>query len=237
MVALNVKDGSTVWKLKELDDKAAYCSPIVVDRAGKKMIIQMLQTHIVGLNAADGSVMCKYDTNDYQFSDQGFGDGCHTNTPVYDDGFIYVTSGYDRGGAKLKLSDDGTEITKVWANEDLDVHHGGVILIGGHIYGANWHSNKKGDWLCVDFKTGKTKYEHKWDGKKGSIGYADGMLYCYQEKGGILALVKPTPEKFEITSSFEITMGEDQHWAHPVICDGVLYMRHGDILMAYNVRS
>ncbi len=236
MVALSVSDGSTVWTTKELNDQAAFCSPIVVDRGGKKMIIQMLQKYVVGVNAADGSVMCKYDTNDYQSSGEKFG-GCHTNTPVYHNGFIYLTSGYDAGSAKLKLSDDGTEITKVWLNYDLDVHHGGVVLVDGHIYGSNWISNSKGVWLCVDWETGETKYEQDWDGNKGSIGYADGMLYCYQEKKGNLDLIKPMPEKFDIVSSFEITMGQEQHWAHPVICGGVLYMRHGDVLMAYDVKN
>ena len=110
------------------------------------------------------------------------------------------------------------------------------VLVDGHLYGSNWLTNSTGAWLCVDWETGETKYERDWDKNKGSVGYADGMLYCYQEEDGNLALVKATPEKFEITSSFEITMGEEQHWAHPIICDGVLYMRHGDVLMAYNVK-
>ena len=76
------------------------------------MIIQMLRKHIVGINAADGSVTFSYDEDDYQFPGRKLGGG-HTNTPVYHNGFIYLTSGYDGGGVKLKLSDDGTEIKKV----------------------------------------------------------------------------------------------------------------------------
>jgi hypothetical protein len=63
---------------------------------------------------------------------------------------------------------------------------------------------------------------------------ADGMLYCYSEKG-FMHLVKPNPETFELVSSFEITSGTGTHWAHPVIYDGVLYLRHGDALMAYKI--
>ena len=201
------------------------------------MIIQILWQHLVAIDAADGTVLATYDTKDYKPADQRRGSETSTNSPAYLDGYIYLTSGYDSGSALLKISEDATSITKVWENHDLDVHHGGVVIVDGYIYGANWLTNSKGTWICVDFKTGETKYQQDWDGNKGSIGYADGMLYCYQEKEGGIALVKATPEKFEITSSFKITMGEDKHWAHPIIVGGRLYMRHGDVLMVYNVKS
>jgi hypothetical protein len=51
-----------------------------------------------------------------------------------------------------------------------------------------------------------------------------------------MALVKVNPDKFDLVSQFKITMGTDQHWAHPVIYQGVLYVRHGNTLMAYKVR-
>jgi outer membrane protein assembly factor BamB len=31
-------------------------------------------------------------------------------------------------------------------------------------------------------------------------------------------------------------LGTDQHWAHPVIHDGRLYILHGNILMVYNIK-
>ena len=79
-------------------------------------------------------------------------------------------------------------------------------------------------------------YATEWLGK-GAIAFADGMLYCYEEKQGMIALVKPTPEKFDIVSSFKVPMGTGQHWAHPVIFDGRLYIRHGDALMVYDIKS
>jgi hypothetical protein len=61
------------------------------------------------------------------------------------------------------------------------------------------------------------------------------MIYCYSERGD-MGLVKPDPAKFDLVSSFKITLGTDQHWAHTVIQDGVLYVRHGDTLMAYKIK-
>jgi len=39
-----------------------------------------------------------------------------------------------------------------------------------------------------------------------------------------------------ISSQTRVSHGSDQHWAHPVIMDGVLYIRHGNALIAYDVK-
>ena len=72
---------------------------------------------------------------------------------------------------------------------------------------------------------------------KGPIIAADGMLYCIEEKGGNMALAKANPKEFKITSSFQIKFGTGPHWAHPSIYFGMLLVRHGDYLIAYNIRE
>jgi len=78
-------------------------------------------------------------------------------------------------------------------------------------------------------------FEQEWN-CKGSIISADNLFYCYEEKGGNLALVEPSVEEFKIISSFQIMDGKGPHWAHPVIKNGVLYVRHGEVLMAFNIK-
>ncbi len=186
----------------------------------------MLENSLVGLEAETGKIM---------WSDKFGKKGINPVTPVYLNGCIYTTSGYDDGSVMYELSADGSKITKKWTDEVLDNHHGGVVVVDGYIYGANWKGNPNGDWICLDWETGKVMYETEWIGK-GSITYADAMLYCYEEKQGTVGLVKATPEKFEIISSFKVPMGTEEHWAHPVILDGILYIRHGDTLMAYDIK-
>ncbi len=65
--------------------------------------------------------------------------------------------------------------------------------------------------------------------------YADGMLYCYSQRAE-LALVAPDPSGFKVVSNTKVAKGSEQHWAHPVIYDGVLYVRHGKALIAYKVK-
>ena len=62
------------------------------------------------------------------------------------------------------------------------------------------------------------------------------MLYMYEERSGNVALANPNPARLDIVSEFQITRGDGPFWAHPVISDGKLYIRHGDWLMAYKVK-
>jgi hypothetical protein len=63
------------------------------------------------------------------------------------------------------------------------------------------------------------------------------MFYCYAENDGEIALVDASCNKFEVVNRFKVPLGTDQHWAHPVIKNGVLYIRHGNALMAYNIST
>ena len=131
----------------------------------------------------------------------------------------------------FELSPDGTGYTKKWVEKTLDVHHGGVLLVDGNIHGAS----TRGRWICLEPATGKVLYQDRLVGK-GSAIYADGMLYCYGESGK-LGLVKATPTGYEMVSSFKITRCSREHWGHPSISDGRLYIRHGDVLMAFDIKN
>jgi outer membrane protein assembly factor BamB len=232
VVALDKNSGELIWQSKTLSETANYCSPILINKGDKKIIATQLAESFVGLDAADGSVLWQDKYEEYQDDPKDL----NINSPLYHDGSVYVTSGYDNASAMYKLSDDGTKINRKWVNQTLDVHIGGIVRVDNYIYGANWEDNKNGNWVCLDWNTGKVMYEEKWN-TKGSIIYADGMLYCYEEKRGNLALVKSTPKKFEKISSFKIPLGSGPHWGHPSISDGRLYVRHGDALMVYDIKS
>jgi hypothetical protein len=109
-----------------------------------------------------------------------------------------------------------------------------VVLVDGYVYGSNWINNGKGNWVCMNWDSGEIKWETKWE-NKGSIVYADGLLYLYEEKGGNVGLVQPDPEKFNLISSFQVKDGTGPHWAHPFIRDGKLFLRHGEVLLVYNI--
>ena len=242
MVALNRKDGSLVWKTESLKDKSAYVSPLLIEYKGKKQIIGVTSTWVFGVNPGNGKIAWKIDYIqnagpglEYR-GKKGMARDINTNTPVYSNGRLFVTSGYDHGGFMLKLKEDLSGVEVLWVTEDLDVHHGGAVLVKGNLYGSNWLSNKDGNWVCIDWNSGKKRYEHTWEGMgKGAIIAADGMLFCYEEKKGHLGLVKADPAGFSLSGILKIDKGSGYHWCHPVISNGILYIRRGNVLMAYKI--
>lgn len=235
MVALDKHNGETIWMTETLHDSSAYVSPLLVNYKNKKMIVNVIANHIFGVDAQSGRFLWTYRYGDIERPTWHFrAPVINCNTPVYHDGHIYVTSGYNHVGAMFKLSPDGDDVTLAWIDSTLDTHHGGVVLIDGYIYGSNWINNSQGNWVCLNWDTGEPMYEKRWN-TKGSIIWADGLLYCLEERRGHMALVRPSPADFDVIGSFRITEGSGPYWAHPVIHNGVLFIRHGDVLMAYDI--
>jgi len=221
LIALNKKTGKTVWTTAGEGDLSAYCSPMYIEEHG--IIVTMTANHIIGVDAKSGVKLWSYEqTNRWSV---------HANTPIYSDNMLLCTSGYGKGSVMLKLNAGGKAVEKVWFAEKLDNRMGAMVKIGDYAYGSG---DKNRYWYCVDWNTGEIKYEAKGMAM-GNIIYNDGMLYMYTDRGEMV-LAKENPEKLDVISRFNITMGTAQHWAHPVIYKGLLYVRHGDTLMAYNLK-
>ncbi len=234
VVALNKHDGSLVWKTKSSGGPRAYASPTLILRGGLEIILAQTANDLLAINSADGEILWGY--NLIQYHTNRSGKGGNTNPPLYSNGEIFVTSGYDHGGLMFSLAEDGKSAQLKWKSDVLDNHHGGVVLFDGNIYGANWQSNSKGKWACIDWETGNLNWEEEWF-NKGSIVSADNLLYLFEEKSGNLALVKPDDKKLSIISSFKITDGEGPYWAHPSIYEKMLFVRHGDIVLIFDIKA
>ena len=234
MVAFGINDGKVVWEAEPLNEVPQYVNPKLIEYAGKKIIVTVMGNDIFAVNAKDGKIIWKVD---YASVNAATGRVMknHAITPIYRDGSILIANGYNWVALKLKLAADGNSVETVWENRNFDPQMGGVVLLGNNIYGTNHMSKPVGTWVCVDWNTGKTLWTSKWY-NQGSVISADGMLYLFEEKSGHVALVKPDPAKLDIISEFQITKGEGPFWAHPVINKGRLYIRHGDVLMVYQIK-
>jgi outer membrane protein assembly factor BamB len=234
LVAFNIKDGSVNWETEPLNQDPQYVNPKLIEYAGKKMIVTVMGSDIIAVNAKDGKILWKVN---YASVNAATGNvrKNHAITPVYRDGYILIANGYNWVALKLKLSEDGNSVKVVWENRTFDPQLGGVVLLGNNLYGTNHQSNPADTWVCVDWITGKTLWTKKWY-SRGSLISADSMLYLFEERSGHVALVKPDAAKLDIISEFQITKGEGPFWAHPVINKGKLYIRHGNILMAYQIK-
>jgi outer membrane protein assembly factor BamB len=226
VVALDKKTGDLVWAAKSTGDLAGYATPCLAEYRGLRMVLTMNQQALIGVHADTGDLLfrhehkTRYDVN--------------ATTPLYHNGQIFITSGYGSGAEMLKLTVDGSKasVEKLWEEKGLDNHHGGLVLLDGSIYGCS-----SGDqWLCLEWTSGKVRFRQRWVGK-GSLTYADGKLYLLSERSQ-MGLVPALPKETKVISQFKLPRGgEGNSWAHPVVCDGRLYVRHGDVLFAFDVRG
>lgn len=223
VMSLNKKTGDVIWSCAGQGDTPAYCSPLYVSDQQVPQIVTITAKHILGIDAATGKMLWSHPYNNQR--------SIHPNTPLYDNNMLLCVFGYGKGSIMLRLTDGGRKVEQVWENKEFDSKTGGAVKIGDYVYASGDHNKY---WFCLDWKTGETKYKDKTIAV-GCVIANDGMLYCYSDKGE-MALVKATPEKFDIVSQFPITLGTEQHWAHPVLYKGVMYVRHGNTLMAYQVK-
>jgi outer membrane protein assembly factor BamB len=221
VVALDKRTGALIWSSAGLGKPSTYCSPQYVGGLEAPLVVNAIDSSLVAFHAQTGECLWAIDQkNPY---------GMSPNTPLVEGDKLFTTTGGGIGSVLLRLTKDGRSVETVWKHE-LDNKMGGVVKLGDYVYGSG---EKNRYWYCIDWRTGETKYKSNKVGV-GNVIAADGMLYCYSDRGE-MALVKATPGSFEVVSKFNITLVTDQHWAHPVIHRGVLYVRHGNTLMAYQI--
>lgn len=233
VVALDKMTGETIWQTESLGGPRAYASPTIYEYKDFRFILAVIGTHVMAIHPENGEIAWSYQYWDSEKWDQN--GLIWTNTPVYKDDEIFITMGYDYPAVMLKMDSTGTSVSEKFVDHTFDNHHHGVILHDGHIYGSNWFNNKQGRWVCMSWDTGEIKYVEPWD-TKGALVMADGMLYAYNERGNV-GLIEPDPEEFNVVSEFRITDGAGPHWAHPFISDGKLLIRHGDVLMVFDIKA
>jgi outer membrane protein assembly factor BamB len=230
VVALNRFNGQIEWICKGMGEIPGYNSPILV-QSGKKLIVAFTAYHLLGIDAYTGQLVWSHEQVNVPPAERqpGMGD-THSNSVYYENGFIYYVAGDGNCAVKLKLSLDGKTIEQVWRNPAIDDYMGGFIKIGDNIYTG---SDSKRNLLCFSATTGLVSDSLKIG--CGAILLADNLLYYYNQRGE-MTLVKPG-EKLEKISSFKVTAGTKEHFSIPVIAGGILYIRHGKSLLAYDIRK
>ena len=228
VVAMDKMTGETLWT-SSFTDKASYSSILKVLHEGVEQYVGFSFEAVVGIRAKDGKLLWRYKEPAHH-ADWG---NVNVMVPIWSDGHVFASSGYKTGGgmARIKKTEKGFEAEQIWFSNEMENHHGGVVLVDDKLYGCSDPKNLK----CIEFSTGKVYWETNEVGK-GSILYADGMLYCRDEKGPI-SLVKASPDGFTLTGRFEQPDRSDQpSWTHPVIASGKLYIRDQGLLLCYDVQ-
>lgn len=225
MVALEKSSGNPIWKSEVPSNPAAsYASAIVADVGGVRQYINFTHAGVVGIRANDGTFL---------WGNQSSANGtANCSAPLYDDGYVFSSSGYGTGGAALQLrSANGlTSAELKYHTDNMANHHGGMVVVDGNIYG----SHDPGILTCLDMKTDTVKWKTREAGK-GSVIYADGHIYLRQEDGPMV-LVEANPRKFVQKGRFDQPNRSNRPaWAYPAINGGRLYLRDLDKLLVYDI--
>ncbi|MBX3732926.1 MAG: PQQ-like beta-propeller repeat protein [Verrucomicrobiae bacterium] len=228
MAGLDKRTGAVRWRTTGLTDSAQYASPIVMEHGGRPQVVQLVMKRFFGVDPRSGEVLW---TSDFP------GTVAVIPTPIQWNGMVYVTAGYGVGCKAVRLGADHS-VETVYQNKVMKNHHGGVLRVGDHLYG---YSDGPG-WVCQDFKTGEEVWSSKNLGK-GAVHYADGMLYCLDERSGDVALVEASPRgwnergRFRLSPQSELRHPQGAIWPHPVVVNGRLYLRDQQYLHCYDVRE
>ncbi len=106
---------------------------------------------------------------------------------------------------------------------------GGQVAVNGHLF-----TTIKGNKLvALDPDNGNVVDSLKV--ATGSIIYTDNKFIVYGNNGTI-NLVNYEQEQLESASQFKVKEGSGHHFSHPVVANGVMYIRHGNALMAYRIK-
>jgi len=240
VVALDNKTGAEIWRSpapadagSRGKDGAGYASIIISNAAGVKHYVQINGRGAFGVRAEDGKPLWHYN--------RVANGTANIPTPLVDGDFVFVSTGYGTGSALLKLVRDGDGVKPeeqyFLEGKVLQNHHGGMILKDGKIYMGHAHNN--GFPVCVEMATGKIL----WGGEQRGPGSGsaaivmagDDLIFRYED--GVVAQIAATPAAYQLKSQFKPVFQKGKSWAHPVVVDGLLYLREQEKLMCYDLRG
>lgn len=228
MVALDAASGAPVWATPGIEgEQAGYGAAILLEEGARKVLVNCTSAHTFGVDAATGALLWRVPHVDVK--------NTVNVTPMLYGRRLYVTNTSRDYGAVYGLDADGASAGRAWLRE-LKISHGGMLCVGGRLYGASSKGERKG-WVSLLAETGELTAAAPDEGlPEGSAIYADGRFYVLGARG-VMTLQEAVEGVFREAGSFAWLDAKVQDaWAHPVLCDGRLYLRYHDTLYCYDVR-
>ena len=227
--AFDRENGEMLWSSE--GDEAGYASPLPVDLAGAPHIVFFSGDRAAGIRAEDGALLWSYRRASNRTA--------NIATPVLvsnsgGSAELFLSSDYGTGGALLELRSDGAggvSTEEKYFTRNMRAHHATPILHEGVLYGFSGSI-----FSALDIETGALFWRDR-SIRKGSLTFADNRLYVFSERGDV-ALVEPSRAEYQERGRFEFPGADrsgENTWTHPVVANGLLYLRDQDVLLAYDV--
>lgn len=239
IAALDRRTGKTVWQTpmkpggSRGKDGAGYSSIVISEVGGIKQYITLVGRGVIAVEAKTGRPLWQYEK---------IANGtANVPTPIVHENMVFCSSGYNDGGSallELKRRGNGISVREVYyfpANK-VQNHHGGMVLIDGHVYMG--HGHNKGLPMCLELRTGKIKWGGDFRGVgdgSAAIVAADGQVY-FRYEDAKMALVEANPRAYRLNGRFSLPIRNGKSWPHPVVADGKLYIRCQDQLVCFDLK-
>lgn len=244
LVAFNRETGKEAWRA--LSDAASYTAPIVIDQAGRRVLVCYTADRVVGMDPQTGKLLWHYDMPGSKWP-------IAIATPVVHDDLLLVSSAHV-GSALLRLDPDHMAVHEVWRRDGSKSREQGTLhslittplIQGKHIYGL--HQNAK--LRCLDLMTGELVWESEAVmpvEKFGTLHMVEhgptGRTFIFNELGELI-IAQLSPKGYhEIDRANIIGPTKPQNpgrrtgvtWAHPAFANRHILVRSDEQLVSVDL--
>lgn len=232
LVAFDAKSGEEKWRA--LRDRGNYSAPIVIDHAGRRVLVLWTGDRVVGVDPKTGVELWAH-----PFKSKNMPLG--VASPVLHGDKIYITGFYD-GSLMLRLDPKEMAVHEVWrqrgrserATEALHSIISTPVLLGKHIYGVDSY----GEFRCLQISDGKRIWEDRTAVPRARwatihfVQHGD-RTWMFNERGQLI-LAKLSPKGFEDLGRGQLIKptinqlnrrGKGVCWSHPAFAYKHVFIR------------
>jgi outer membrane protein assembly factor BamB len=223
LAAFDAATGKTLWTIP--NQEASYSSPTIATIAGSRHALFLTRSGFVDVDPASGRLRYQLPWRARMHA------SVNAATPIVVDDFVFVSASYGTGAILLQISPTG--LKKIWASDDaLTNHYSTSVYKDGFLYGFHGRQEEGQSLRCIEFKTGKVRWNVDGFGA-GTVTLVGDKLLIMRE-GGELMLAAAVPSALRPISTAKILQPVVR--AYPAIANGQLYVRNEKMLVCLNLK-
>jgi outer membrane protein assembly factor BamB len=222
VVAFDALTGKEAWALGK--GEHSYTSAQLATICGVPQVLAFTSAGLIAIEPESGKILWQYDWDLKQVA--------RCVQPYVDGDTVTISTFMGNDMRKLQIAKEGDKWNQevLWHSTDLKPYFNDMVVQDGYAYGFD---NKI--FACIDLKDGK----RKWKG--GRYGNGQVLLLAQQKKllvqaeTGEVVLLEANPEKLKEVAKFKALDGKT--WNHPVVAHGLLFVRNGEEMACFDVRT
>jgi outer membrane protein assembly factor BamB len=223
LAAFDAATGKTLWTVP--NQEASYSSPVAATIQGSRHVLFFTRSGLVDVDPAAGKVRFELPWRARMKA------SVNAATPIVVDDFVFVSASYGTGAVLLQIGNNGPK--KIWDSDDaLTNHYATSVYKDGFLYGYHGRQEEGQSLRCIEFKTGKVRWNVDGFGA-GTITLAGDKLLIVRE-GGELVLAAAAPSAFRQISAAKVLPPTIR--AYPAIANGRIYLRNEKTLICLNLK-